>query len=280
MARAADRRPGTAAQARSRGAPDEIRACIGCNDACIHQVVQVKGIRCIQNPGRGPGAAVRGAAASARRRSPRHVVVVGGGPAGLKAAEIAARRGHQVTLLERDGVLGGQVRLAARQPLHEEVAEVTAYLESTVARLGVEVWLERRRRRRRPARARAGRDRRGDRLPAGPAAGRRGSPRIRTPARSPAAVGLQVPNPLPGPGRGPIVRSVRRGPRRGRSRPAQRVLVIDAHGHWEAAGTAEYLADRGFDRRDRHEPARSPGSGSRRPTARCSSSGRGPRASG
>jgi 2,4-dienoyl-CoA reductase-like NADH-dependent reductase (Old Yellow Enzyme family) len=225
------------------GRPEEIRACIGCNDGCIHQVVQVKGIRCIQNPGAGRERLyverlVRKAAAS------RHVVVVGGGPAGLKAAEISARRGHKVTLLERDGALGGQIRLAAKQPFHEEVAEVTAYLESAVARLGVDVWLN----------AQAD----GDgllelepdviivatgsqpdqpvgrhRLPSDPDAG--------SIARS---LGLKMANDLPGL-HSPSVHSTDEV-LSDVLLPGKRVLVIDAHGHWEASGTAEYLADRGY----------------------------------
>jgi NADPH-dependent glutamate synthase beta subunit-like oxidoreductase len=71
----------------------------------------------------------------------RRVVVVGGGPAGLKVAEIAAKRGHKVTVLEREDALGGQVRLAAKQPEHEIIGEVTRYLEAAVADQGVEVRL-------------------------------------------------------------------------------------------------------------------------------------------
>ena len=73
--------------------------------------------------------------APARKR----IVVAGGGPAGLKVAEIAARRGHQVTLLERANRLGGQVLLAAVQPEHDTIGEVTAYLEAATAELGVTI---------------------------------------------------------------------------------------------------------------------------------------------
>ena len=71
----------------------------------------------------------------------RRIVVVGGGPAGLKVAEIAAKRGHKVTVLEREDALGGQVRLAAKQPEHEIIGEVTRYLEAAIADRGVEVRL-------------------------------------------------------------------------------------------------------------------------------------------
>ena len=67
------------------------------------------------------------------------VVVAGGGPAGLKVAETAARRGHHVTLLERERALGGQLLLAEKQPEHANVTEVTSYLELVAAECGVDL---------------------------------------------------------------------------------------------------------------------------------------------
>jgi len=122
------------------GLDDEVRPCIACNDACVIQTAQGKPIRCVVNPAAGRE---RELGEQTRRRTDaaRTVVVVGGGPAGLKAAEVTARAGHRVTLLERLDVLGGQLRLAARQPLHAEILDAVSQLERVNARLGVEVAL-------------------------------------------------------------------------------------------------------------------------------------------
>jgi 2,4-dienoyl-CoA reductase-like NADH-dependent reductase (Old Yellow Enzyme family) len=120
------------------GRPDLVRPCIACNDGCIHQVGQEKGVRCIHNPAAGRELKINerliGKADVARK-----IVVIGGGPAGLKVAEIAAKRGHKVTLLERRPHLGGQVLLAALQPEHAVVGEVVDHLEGQLAEARVDV---------------------------------------------------------------------------------------------------------------------------------------------
>jgi NADPH-dependent 2,4-dienoyl-CoA reductase/sulfur reductase-like enzyme len=67
------------------------------------------------------------------------VVVAGGGVAGLEAARVAALRGHRVTLVERLGELGGQVRLARRAPGRAELGQVADHLAGAVERAGVKI---------------------------------------------------------------------------------------------------------------------------------------------
>jgi hypothetical protein len=69
------------------------------------------------------------------------VSVIGGGPAGMEAARIAAERGHHVTLYEAAAELGGDLLLAARAPYREELALALTWWERELERLGVEIRL-------------------------------------------------------------------------------------------------------------------------------------------
>ena len=120
------------------GQTDDIRACIGCNQACIGHFHLGFPISCIQHPETG-----RERLYGIRRRAdrPKKVMVVGGGPAGLKAAAVAAERGHDVTLYEASGRVGGQVLLAERLPGREEFGGAITNLSREAARAGVTVRL-------------------------------------------------------------------------------------------------------------------------------------------
>ena len=95
------------------GRLDDIRACIGCNQACIGHYHQGVRISCIQHPVSGRELTL---GVHPPVKTTRKVLVAGGGPGGMKAAAVAAERGHRVILCERHGGLGGQALLAQRLP--------------------------------------------------------------------------------------------------------------------------------------------------------------------
>jgi NADPH-dependent 2,4-dienoyl-CoA reductase/sulfur reductase-like enzyme len=75
----------------------------------------------------------------AKTNAPKKVLVVGGGPAGMEAARVAAERGHDVTLVEALGDLGGQFRLAGLAPRRGQITELMGWYLRQFEQLGVEV---------------------------------------------------------------------------------------------------------------------------------------------
>ena len=122
----------------SSGKHDDIRACIGCNQACIGHYHQGVRISCIQNPVSGRELML-GAPSAAK--SSRKILVAGGGPAGMKAAAVAGARGHQVILCEKSGLLGGQVLLAQTLPGRAEFGVMVDNLRREMELSGVEIRL-------------------------------------------------------------------------------------------------------------------------------------------
>ena len=135
MARALICDPDMAAKAR-RGETQAIRACIGCNQACIGRAHKGLGVSCIQHPESGRE---REFPRPSRAPRARRTLVAGGGPAGMKAAAVAAARGHEVTLFERERRLGGQARLAGQLPGRAEFSGIIDNLHREMVEAGVEV---------------------------------------------------------------------------------------------------------------------------------------------
>jgi 2,4-dienoyl-CoA reductase-like NADH-dependent reductase (Old Yellow Enzyme family) len=123
------------------GRAAEIRPCVACNQECMGRALRLLPIGCVHNPAAGRERVLGAGTRRPAERSQR-VVVIGGGPAGLKAAESAALGGHEVVLLERARQLGGQVALAAGAPGHREWGEIVEHLVGRIQRLRVEVRLE------------------------------------------------------------------------------------------------------------------------------------------
>jgi len=124
---------------------EEIRPCVGCGQACIERLlggikkVENDPISCVVNPVMGREKEWVLHPASKRRR----ILVIGGGPGGIQAAIVAAQRGHEVVLCEKNKELGGNLRFAAMIPGREEFSEFLSYLFGEIKRCGVEVILNR-----------------------------------------------------------------------------------------------------------------------------------------
>ncbi len=117
-----------------------IRRCTGSNQGCYGNLLQGLPVTCVTNPAVGREDTL-GHGTLVPAESPKHVVVVGGGPAGLEAAWVAAARRHRVTLLERASQLGGKIRLAERLPGRQELADFADWRAGECERRGVEIQL-------------------------------------------------------------------------------------------------------------------------------------------
>lgn len=119
------------------GHPEDVRRCISCNKGCTDNIQNRAFLACVLNPENGHEETRKLTPAAVKK----NVAVVGGGPAGLEAACVAARRGHSVTLYEKEETLGGQLNIAAVPPRKEEMRRAVQDLAHAARAAGVALRL-------------------------------------------------------------------------------------------------------------------------------------------
>ena len=121
----------------AEGNISDIKRCIGCNIGCLKERL-TKAIQCSVNPETGREAIYK---IIPIKKGSRMVTIVGGGPAGLEAARMAALRGFKVTLFEKNNRLGGQMCLACLPPGKDKIRWTIEYYEHQMEKLDIDVRL-------------------------------------------------------------------------------------------------------------------------------------------
>ena len=119
------------------GQRSDIRLCIGCNKGCQNPAREDRALACLMNANAGSELS----SVEQPDVDRREVVIIGGGPAGLEAARVAAANGHDVTLYEREAYWGGRLRLGAKVPLKHEYNTGINYLVNQCRKHGVDMNL-------------------------------------------------------------------------------------------------------------------------------------------
>lgn len=118
------------------GRVDDIRWCVACNN-CFDSVFQAQPVHCFQNVQAGKELKYQ----ITPTKTPKKVVIIGGGVGGMEAARVLMIRGHEVVLFEKENYLGGDLYIAGRPPGREELLRAVNYLINQMVKLGVDVRL-------------------------------------------------------------------------------------------------------------------------------------------
>ena len=124
----------------AEGRAEDVRGCISCNQMCWGRRSRDYWISCLINPSAGREFEWGGDRFTPAA-TPRRVVVVGAGPAGLEAARVAAERGHRVDIFEAQPRIGGQFRLAGEQPRRAQILDLLDWYERQFEKLQVRLHL-------------------------------------------------------------------------------------------------------------------------------------------
>ena len=200
------------------GRVEDIFFCVSDNQGCIGRVNQSKTVGCIQNPSVGYEKNAEKEFARPLLKK-KEIMVVGGGPAGMEVARVAALRGHRVTLYEKERDLGGQINIAKKGSGRGEIAQIVNNLKTHLEKLNVKVEC-------------------------GVQVTEAFVEKERPEALVIATGSVPRENPLPGRYSSLEVLNVWQV-LNGEESIGERILLIDGDGHHKATSTSEFLADRG-----------------------------------
>ncbi|MFC3076018.1 oxidoreductase [Shinella pollutisoli] len=211
------------------GRPEDVRGCLSCNQMCWGRRSRDYWISCLINPSVGREAEWGGDRLRPAER-PKTVLVVGGGPAGLEVARVAAERGHRVVLAEASDRLGGAFRLAGEQPRRAQILDLIRWYETQLGKHGVEVRLN-------------------TYVEGADVAAFGADAVILATGSLPPETGFQKALPdrptLPGLEKGKVFSAESVMARE--ARPGSRVVLLDETGGWKGCGTAWKLAEQGHE---------------------------------
>ena len=119
------------------GRVEEIAYCAACHQGCLGELRKGRGLSCIINPEVGAKAPIE----IRQTEHPKHVLIVGSGPAGLQAALLLSQMGHKVRIIEKNNYIGGQLIVAAKPKFKEDLLNFTLYYQNMIKRYGGEFIL-------------------------------------------------------------------------------------------------------------------------------------------